>query len=45
MGELEILNYYQLAFIANAIYLLSFTGLIFITFRLVRFQREIMPIL
>ena len=40
MGELEILNYYQLAFIANAIYLLSFTGLIFITFRLVRFQRE-----
>ena len=40
MGELEVLNYYQLAFIANAIYLLSFTGLIFITFRLVRFQRE-----
>ena len=40
MGELEILNYYQLAFIANAIYLLSFTGLIFITFRLIRFQRE-----
>ena len=25
---------------ANAVYLLSFTGLIFITFRLVRFQRE-----
>jgi len=40
MGELEILNYYQLAFIANAIYLLTFTGLIFITFRLVRIQRE-----
>ena len=40
MGELEILNYYQLAFIANAIYLLTFTGLIFITFRLVRVQRE-----
>ena len=40
MNELEILNYHQLSFIANAIYLLSFTGLIFITFRLVRFQRE-----
>ena len=40
MGELEILNYYQLAFIANAIYLLTFTGLIFISFRLVRVQRE-----
>ena len=40
MIELEILNYHQLAFVANAVYLLSFTGLIFITFRLVRFQRE-----
>mgnify|MGYP006118333209 CR=1 FL=1 len=40
MKELDIINYYQLAFIANAIYLLTFTGLIFITFRLVRFQRE-----
>jgi len=40
MNELEILNYHQLAFVANAAYLLSFTGLIFITFRLVRFQRE-----
>ncbi len=40
MNELEILNYHQLAFVANAVYLLSFTGLIFITFRLVRFQRE-----
>ncbi len=40
MNELEILNYHQLAFVANAIYLLTFTGLIFITFRLVRFQRE-----
>ena len=40
MNELEILNYHQLAFVANAVYLLSFTGLIFITFRLVWFQRE-----
>ena len=40
MNELEILNYHKLAFVANAVYLLSFTGLIFITFRLVRFQRE-----
>ena len=40
MNELEILNYHQLAFVANAVYLLSFTALIFITFRLVRFQRE-----
>ena len=40
MSEIEILNYHQLAFVANAVYLLSFTGLIFITFRLVRFQRE-----
>ena len=40
MNELEILNYHQLAFVANAVYLLSFTGLIFITFRLVRLQRE-----
>jgi|TARA_B100001094_G_scaffold157297_1_gene152286 hypothetical protein len=40
MSELEILNYHQLAFVANAIYLLSFTVLVFITFRLVRFQKE-----
>ena len=40
MNELDILNHYQLAFVANAAYMLSFTGLIFITFRLVRFQRE-----
>ena len=35
MNELEILNHYQLAFVANAAYMLTFTGLIFITFRLV----------
>ena len=40
MNELEILNYYQLAFVANAIYCLTFAALIFITFRLIRFQRE-----
>ncbi|RPG54150.1 MAG: hypothetical protein CBC56_008360, partial [Flavobacteriales bacterium TMED96] len=40
MNELEILNYYQLSFVANAIYCLTFAVLIFITFRLVRFQRE-----
>ena len=40
MNELEILNHYQLAFVANAAYMLTFTGLIFITFRLVRYQRE-----
>ena len=32
MNELEILNYYQLAFVANAIYCLTFAALIFITF-------------
>ena len=40
MNELEILNYYQLSFVANAIYCLTFALLIFITFRLIRFQRE-----
>ena len=40
MNEIEILNYYQLAFVANAIYCLTFAALIFITFRLIRFQRE-----
>ena len=40
MNELEILNYYQLSFVANAIYSLTFAVLIFITFRLIRFQRE-----
>tara|TARA_A100001011_G_scaffold272388_1_gene281688 strand:+ start:15 stop:440 length:426 start_codon:yes stop_codon:yes gene_type:complete len=40
MNELEILNYYQLSFVANAIYCLTFAVLIFITFRLIRFQRE-----
>ena len=33
MNELDILNHYQLAFVANAAYMLTFTGLIFITFR------------
>ena len=36
MNELEILNYYQLSFVANAIYSLTFAALIFITFRLIR---------
>ena len=40
MNEVEILNYAQLNFIQNAIYMLVFVGLIFITFRLIRFQRE-----
>ena len=40
MTELDLLNHYQLSFVANAIYMLTFTGLIFITFRLMRFQRE-----
>ena len=40
MNELDILNHFQLSFISNATYMLSFTGLVFITFRLVRFQRE-----
>ena len=40
MSEIEILNYAQLNFIQNAIYMLGFVGLIFITFRLIRFQRE-----
>ena len=40
MNELDILNHFQLTFVANAVYMLTFTGLIFITFRLVRFQRE-----
>ena len=40
MNELDILNHFQLTFIANAVYMLTFTGLVFITFRLIRFQRE-----
>ena len=40
MSEIEILNYAQLNFIQNAIYALGFVGLIFITFRLIRYQRE-----
>tara|TARA_X000001036_G_scaffold136258_1_gene129044 strand:+ start:1770 stop:2192 length:423 start_codon:yes stop_codon:yes gene_type:complete len=40
MKEIEILNYAQLNFIQNGLYMLSFAVLIFITFRLVRFQRE-----
>lgn len=40
MNELYILNHFQLSFVANAVYMLTFTGLVFITFRLVRFQRE-----
>ena len=30
----------SITFVANAAYMLTFTGLIFITFRLVRYQRE-----
>jgi len=40
MNELDILNHFQLSFVANAVYMLTFTGLVFITFRLVHFQRE-----
>jgi|TARA_Y100000996_G_C22250569_1_gene531673 hypothetical protein len=40
MKEIEILNYAQLNFIQNGLYMLTFAVLIFITFRLVRFQRE-----
>jgi len=40
MNELDILNHFQLTFVANAVYMLTFTGLVFITFRLIRFQRE-----
>jgi hypothetical protein len=40
MNVLEILIYYQLSVVANAIYSLTFAVLIFITFRLIRFQRE-----
>ena len=40
MKEIEILNYAQLNFIQNGLYMLTFSVLIFITFRLVRFQKE-----
>ena len=40
MNEIEIFNGTQLALIANGIYLVTFTALVFITFRLIRFQRE-----
>ena len=40
MNEVEIFNSTQLALISNGVYLLTFTGLIFITFRLIRYQRE-----
>jgi len=40
MKEIEILNNAQLNFIQNGLYMLTFAVLIFITFRLIRFQRE-----
>ncbi len=40
MKEIEILNNAQLNFIQNGLYMLTFAALIFITFRLIRFQRE-----
>ncbi len=40
MNEFEIFNSTHLALISNGVYLLTFTGLIFITFRLIRYQRE-----
>lgn len=40
MNEIEVFNGTQLALIANGIYLVTFTALVFITFRLIRFQRE-----
>ena len=40
MNEIEIFNGTQLALIANGLYLVTFSALVFITFRLIRFQRE-----
>ena len=40
MNEIEILNYAQMNFIQNGLYMVAFTALVFITFRLMRFQRE-----
>lgn len=40
MNEVEIFNGTQLALIANGLYLVTFAALVFITFRLIRFQRE-----
>tara|TARA_B100000989_G_C19481750_1_gene445476 strand:- start:601 stop:1026 length:426 start_codon:yes stop_codon:yes gene_type:complete len=40
MNEIEILNYAQMNFIQNGLYMVAFTAFIFITFRLMRFQRE-----
>ena len=42
MKEIEILNYAQLNFIQNGLYMLTFAVLIFITFRLVRFQTDLL---
>ena len=40
MNEVEILNYAQMNFIQNGLYMVAFTAFVFITFRLMRFQRE-----
>ena len=40
MNEIEILNYAQMNFIQNGLYMVAFTAFVFITFRLIRFQRE-----
>ena len=40
MNEIEILNYAQMNFIQNGLYMVAFTVFVFITFRLMRFQRE-----
>ena len=40
MNEIEILNYAQMNFIQNGLYMVAFTAFVFITFRLMRFQRE-----
>ena len=40
INEIEILNYAQMNFIQNGLYMVAFTAFVFITFRLMRFQRE-----
>ena len=40
MNEIEILNYAQMNFIQNGLYMVAFTAFVFITFRLMRFQKE-----
>ena len=40
MNEVEILNYAQMNFIQNGLYMVAFTAFVFITFRLMRAQKE-----